>query len=90
MPASWGPSLFDIATAWINQKQDHWTAADKADLSDSDDSLSEEGSEYDGKDAEFMDWAEEVMMVDAEQRDSLSEVRNEIDTYIGRKRHRLD
>jgi hypothetical protein len=52
--------------------------------------LSEEGSEYDGKDAEFMGWAEEVMMVNMEQRDSLSEVRNEINTYIGRKRHRLD
>jgi hypothetical protein len=51
------------------------------------DSLSEKGSEYDGKDAEFMDWAEKMTMVDVEQRDSVSEVRNEIDTYIGRKRH---
>jgi hypothetical protein len=47
-------------------------------------------SEGNGEDAEFMDLVEELAMLDVEQRDLLTEVRSGVDTYIGRKRHRLE
>ncbi|KIK81916.1 hypothetical protein PAXRUDRAFT_92959, partial [Paxillus rubicundulus Ve08.2h10] len=64
MPTSWGPSLFDIATAHTNQKHGFLAGADESDLSDSDDSLSSGGSEGSGEDAEFMDLVEELAMLD--------------------------